>query len=242
MSTPVRPYPSAVSRAPRRTRGQRAGLDLGQIVLAARALPPEDVTVSAVAGLLGVDRKALHNYISGREELLGLVAGSHVEDALRSLHIPEDADWQTVTRLLARGLHAGYVAAGHVVEYLVLTPSEAPSLLKPLDRLLQQWVDAGFSSESALRGLYYLGSTVWTHARDEVLNSREGGHPQMGTLRVNLDASAEREIPAVYSMLSHAVDFYGDEGLEFQLQVFIAGMERVLARETTPGRRGQAEA
>src|ERR1700759_3393894 len=92
----------AQERGVRRTRGERAGLDIKTIIEAARTLEPEAITMQAVADPLGVDRSALNYYVTGRNALLELVAADAFSTHASQIEVPSDDGWQAACRAYAR--------------------------------------------------------------------------------------------------------------------------------------------
>ena len=57
-----------------RARGERAGLDLDQIVETAKSFEVEKLTMQSLARAMNVDRKALNYYVKDREALLTILS------------------------------------------------------------------------------------------------------------------------------------------------------------------------
>ena len=83
---------SAVVR--RRGRGESAGIDLEQILTVAKSMPRSSLTMQSVANALGVDRKALYNYVPDRDGLLTLVALDAFAAQFATLDIARTSSWQ----------------------------------------------------------------------------------------------------------------------------------------------------
>lgn len=65
-------------------KGRPPRIDRDKIIEAARALPPEKVTMQAVAQILQVDPTALNYHVGGRRDFLRLVALDRARLAARA--------------------------------------------------------------------------------------------------------------------------------------------------------------
>ena len=68
--------------------------------------------MQAVAGVLGVDPKALNYHVGDREGLRGLVALDVFESELRRVELPADGDWRVVARSFAGAIRDAYLKVG----------------------------------------------------------------------------------------------------------------------------------
>lgn len=212
--------------APRRARGTRAGIDRAQIVDAARSLDPAAITMQSVADVLGVDRKALNYHVSDRESLLELVAiDAFIAESERT-RIPPDVDWREACRLLAVGMRDSIVATGTLVRHLRMTTPRDLAAAGPADAVLAKLQEAGFSEETAARGLHLLTTICIGFARDIFVARREGSHPQVAELRRAL-AETSGGFDALRHLFAAGIDTYDDAQFEFSLAAFFAAMEAI---------------
>ena len=84
-----------------RSRGQRAGLDLDQIVETAQSFEVEDLTMQSLAKAMQVDRKALNYYVKDREALLTILAHKAFADEFSPDAIRAAEDWRDASRIYA---------------------------------------------------------------------------------------------------------------------------------------------
>jgi AcrR family transcriptional regulator len=197
------------------------------IVDAARAVDRDGLTLQAVADRLGVDRKAISYYVSGRQELVDLVAAQTIGEELGGLELPED--WQEAIRAWAAATRAVMLREGS----MALTIDHLPGggILGSLDTLLQRLIAAGFDEGTAGRALYCLTGTVFAGARDTLLVERHGEHPTLAEVaRVLGDLPAER-LPHL-RRLSFADDPRkgAEEQARFDIDLVVAGLQHHLDR------------
>jgi AcrR family transcriptional regulator len=208
----------------RRTRGSSAGLDLPRIIAAARTLPPEGVTMKAVADVLGVDRSALNHHVSGRDLLLSLVASDVFSSHAAAIHIPDDQGWQGACRAYAFGFCDALISTGTLTQYFRASTGLVPGLLVPAEAVLLTLTRAGFDDEVAARSLSMLSNLCLGFARDVMLTSTTGGHPQMRQVRLALEAGTG-SFETIARMSSAGYESHDGRQLEFDVEVFIHGLE-----------------
>ena len=95
-----------------RTRGRPPRINRDQIVAAARSVATSDLTMQAVAGALGVSRKALHYYVGDRAGLLTLMVLDQFEHELAPVELPTDDDWRATLRAYAVAYRDGLIRVG----------------------------------------------------------------------------------------------------------------------------------
>ncbi|MBN9177932.1 MAG: hypothetical protein J0I43_11265 [Microbacterium sp.] len=212
--------------APRRRRGARAGLDQAAIVDAARGLDPVDVTMQGVATALGVDRKALNHHVTDRESLLELLA----IDAFRRRFSADEVDlgetWQSACRAYADNMWHSLVDIGQWLPYFRFTSPRDLAIAGPADVIAARMLAAGFEPVTVSRALHLLVTICRGFAQDAVIGSRAGGHPQVEDLRVALATEREGYV-ALRELVDARVDNYGAEQFAFDLDAFIAAIERL---------------
>lgn len=217
---------SLSSSAPRRGRGARAGLDLEAIVAAARGIDPDELTMQAVATELGVDRKALNHHVTDRENLLELLA----IDAFRRRIDADELDlghtWQDACRAYAQNMWHSLVDTGQWLPHFRFTSPHDLAIAGPAEVIAERMLDAGFDRVTVSRAMHLLVTVCRGFAQDAVVGAREGGHPQVEDLRATLAVQREG-YPALRSLVDERVDNYGDAQFAFDMDAFIAGVERL---------------
>lgn len=214
------------SPAPRRGRGARAGLDLESILAAARGVDPEHLTMQEVATALGVDRKALNHHVTDRESLLELLA----IDAFRSRQTADELDlgatWQDACRAYAENMWHSLIDVGPWLSHFRFTSPRDLAIAGPAEAIAERMLAAGFDSVTTSRAMHLLVTICRGFAQDAVIGAREGGHPQIEDLRATLDAERDG-YPALRALVDARVDNYGSAQFAFDLDAFIAAIERL---------------
>ena len=213
---------------PERTRGQRAGLDLQQIVDAAKTIALDKLSMQSVADALQVDRKALHYYVKDRQALLQWVARDAFAERLSGREIASQADWRAACRRFATQLVERIVSLGELAEYLWFGDRLTFMSLEPAEALFAQLQTAAFSDEDAVRLVVLLASIALAHARDVVQAGQGEERPRRRFLREALQAPGAPPLENLNRILGAGVDTYGASQLDFDLEIFLAGAQRWL--------------
>ncbi len=213
-----------------RQRGGPRRIRRADIVEAARTLPPEKMTMQAVADELGVDRKALNYHVVNREGLFRLVAADVFEENFRAVEIESETDWRGALRAWAEAVRAGTVATGALATYYRIDRDDL-TVLRPAEAVLASMSGAGFAAETAGRSLIFVTSFAMAAGRDAVLVALPGGHPQGTELRrafeENADAEGYTSLRGLAAAgLNTAADL--DTQFAFEVDLFLGGLERSL--------------
>ncbi|WNG81996.1 TetR/AcrR family transcriptional regulator C-terminal domain-containing protein [Mycobacterium sp. ITM-2016-00316] len=212
-----------------RQRGRPRQISRERIVSAARDLPPEGLTMQAVAGVLGVDPKALNYHVGDREGLRGLVALDVFESELRRVELPADGDWRVVARSFAGAIRDAYLKVGVLAASFHLPAASGLTALAPVETLLQALVDAGFDAVQAGRALTQISDTAYTSGRAAVLAAQSGVHPNVPEIADALEHAADKDFSILRQVIeSTGADQDGTAQFEFSLAVVIAGLEGML--------------
>ena len=212
-----------------RGRGRPARIDREQILEAARALGPENLTMQAVAERLGVHRKALNYHVRDREGLLELLLVDALNSELGKCEIVLHGDWREVLRSFAVGIRESMVRTGEFYDYAHLRVATGLLTLAWVERVAEAMLDAGFDERTAAFALTLVSELTYASARDAAIVARHGHgeHPQYPKLRQFLERVPEEELPLMRRWLAqpHAGS---DEQFAFDLDTLIAGLERRL--------------
>lgn len=201
--------------------GLAVGLDRDLIVRAAREIPSAQLSMQAVADRLGVDRKALNYHVKGRDGLLELVASDVFQTYFSRVRIPRD-DWRAACESFALGMAEALSETGELINYFIV---DAVSL-QAVEDVLETFEAAGFEDETAKRGLIHLTTLAMGAARDRVLTSRFGEHPQDKEIRRALtEASHSGAFPL---LVGPALRVHDESQLKASVEIFILGMEQKL--------------
>ncbi|WP_269791880.1 TetR/AcrR family transcriptional regulator C-terminal domain-containing protein [Stenotrophomonas sp. Iso1] len=228
--------PKPTTAATQRKPGKRAGLDLQQIVDAARLIDVDALSMQSLADRLRVDRKALNYHVKDKQTLLGLVAMDAFSARFSGTDVTKADSWEDACRIYGMGFFEGVLGVGGLAEYLWFGGSVAAWALEPSEALFQRLNDAGFADETAVRLVAMLISMSLSHARDATQSSAEGDRPRTRALKAAL-RDAE---PVTYKNLSRiaelGVDTYGNAQMEVMLGMLIAGARTLLEKSTAPPR------
>jgi TetR/AcrR family tetracycline transcriptional repressor len=224
---------AANGAAPIRQRGRPRQISRERIVSAARNLPPEALTMQAVAEALGVDPKALNYHVGDRAGLHELVALDVFESELRRVELPADGDWQLVSRTYAAALRDAFMQLGVLATSFHLPAASGLGALAPVERVLQALVDAGFDVDQAGRALTLITETAYAAGRAAVLAAQSRVHPNVPEIASALQNAGPDDFPMLRQVVASNTADDRDAGqLEFNLTVVIAGLEQVLARNS----------
>lgn len=213
-----------------RQRGRPRQLDRERIVSAARDLAPEALTMQAVAEALGVDPKALNYHVGDREGLRALVAIDVFTSELRRVALPVQGDWRVVVRSYAAALRDAFLQLGVLATSFHLPAASGLGALAPVERVLAALVEAGFDADRAGRALTLITETAYTAGRAAVRLAENRAHPNLPEVADALQSAAADDFPVLRRVVAARAGGLGDAGqLEFDLDVVIAGLERVLS-------------
>ncbi|MFC9659506.1 TetR/AcrR family transcriptional regulator C-terminal domain-containing protein [Nocardia sp. NPDC127606] len=215
-----------------RGRGRPHKISREQIIGAARGFAPEALTMQAVADVLGVDPTSLNYYVDGREGLRELVAMDVFESELRRITLPAEGDWRDIATLFATALRDAVVMVGALVPYLQPPHAGGWDMLAPVERVLQELVDAGFSIEEARGALMFITDTAASAGR-AVLISRRGGDPSVAELAATLNRVPDTDFPMLREVVVAASQGADEDRLRFELTVIIAGLQQMLIAKTS---------
>ncbi len=224
-----------------RKRGGPLRISRRMIVEAAQAMDPQTLTMQAVADKLGVDRKALNYHVTDRDGLLKLLAVNAFErtsaetfkDYFESSGITPDDDWRVAIRIWATTVRDSMVATG-IVSHVFSLGEDNISVLRPAEIVLQQMLSAGFDVVTAGRGLTFVTNFAMGVGRD-ILLEKAGEHPQAAEVRTLLELGGDTTGYEAFLELAktgiNGPDDIGDQ-FDFEVDVFIAGMEQRLTPES----------
>jgi TetR/AcrR family transcriptional regulator, tetracycline repressor protein len=204
-------------------RGRPRQISREQIVAAARSVPRDELTMKAIADVLGVSRKALHYHVGDKQGLLNLVVADLFESELADVDLP-DADWRTVLRAFAHAFHRGVLQVGIAATYVQLHGIAGMTAMKLTERV----VHAGFDETLARRGLTVVSNVAMTHAHIDLVKAQHGIYPQEAELTDVLSQASLEQFPGLRRILAFVQNEAPDDQFEFELDLAIAGLEQLL--------------
>jgi len=161
-----------MSTAPRRAgRPKRSVLDRDLIVRTAfdvlRRTGPEDFTMAALAGELGVKTPALYHHVGNKTEVLSsmreLITSGIDHSGFGTL------PWLDATRRWARSYRTAFAAHPHAIALLATTPvTGANPTLSMYEAVTQGFLDEGWPEELVVSAIVSLESFILGSALDAV--------------------------------------------------------------------------
>ncbi len=165
-----------------RPRGRPPRITFDEVVDAAGALAPKDLTVQSVADHLGVTRSAIYHYVDSADDLVRLTV-QHADPPF-GIDDLDDATWQAWLTDFARGCRRWRLGQDELALRAVVTPHELPWLLDLVDHGIAVLVRAGFTADTAAHALHFVAGLIWINTHDEIVarHSEDGRHPQAGDI------------------------------------------------------------
>jgi AcrR family transcriptional regulator len=216
-------------RAPR---SQRSTLSRERVLAAALRLVDADgvdaLSMRRLGKALDRDPMQLYRYAQSKDALLDGIA----ELVLSRLEVPQadDGDWAKVLRRTAHGFRELALAHPNVVPLLVTRPLTTPlalrplGTLRPLEKLLDLFITAGFGEREALRAyrLYmgFLHGHVLNELQERVLDPDETDD----LLRLGLHRLPLRDFPRIRALAAELATYDGSGELDEGLAVVLAGL------------------
>ncbi len=214
--------------------GKRAGLDLRQIVDAARTIQVDALSMQSLADHLRVDRKALNYHVKDKQTLLGLVAMDAFTARFSSTDVAQAATWEHACRIYGIGFFEGVRGVGGLADYLWFGGSVAAWALAPSEALFKRLGEAGFTDETATRLVATLISMSLSHARDAAQAEAEGARPRTRALQAALQDVEPHDHENLRRIAGLGVDTYGSRQMEVMLDMLIAGARALRDKENPP--------
>ncbi len=216
----------------RRGRGERAGLDRAAIIAAARGMDPTTLTMQSLADALGVDRKALHHHVPGREGLMELLAADAFAREFARIRIDPGASWEDACRAYAAGMRRALGASGSLALQFRAASDVAVAAVRPAEAVIERMVAGGFNEAAAGRALLLLTTVAGGFARDEVMAAQAGGHPQVSEFRALMAAERPDGVDALRRLDESDFEAFNDAQFAFDLDVLLAGLAASRPHET----------
>jgi TetR/AcrR family tetracycline transcriptional repressor len=215
---------------------RRRTLDRAQVVEAALALLDEagldGLTMRSLAERLGVRATALYRHVRDKDELLVLL-GDALAGAIEPVGL--DPPWQARLRELAWRVRRGLLAHRDAARLLAATMPSGPRRLAHVEALLALLTAAGFTPEEAARAAYHFNNLVTEFVADEVrlrlAAEAAGVSPEalLAEARRGLAALPADQFPHLTRHAAGGADADRDASFRFGVDVWIKGMERILA-------------
>jgi AcrR family transcriptional regulator len=213
--------------------GRRAVLSRDDVLAAALALIDADgveaLSMRRLGKALGRDPMRLYRHASSKDELLDGV----VELVLSELAVPalqDVGDWEEALRHTAHAFRAIVLAHPHVVPLLVTRPLSTPlamrplGTLRPLEDLLELFIDAGFDGRGALHAYWLYIGFLYGHVLNELQERVQDPDESDDLLRLGLYRLPVREFPRLRALAAELAHYDGGRELDEGLDVILAGL------------------
>lgn len=215
-----------------RARGRPPRISRDQIVAAARSIATSDLTMQAVADALGVSRKALHYYVGDRAGLLTLMVLDQFERELAPVELPTDEDWRATLRAYAVAFRDGLIRVGAATDFTQLRGLSTAAALALADHVLDALLSAELDPDSARHGLTAASNIAQSAAQTVVAQTGSGAHRHRAETAEALLREPQDTYPALRRVVesAEATEHDAETQFEFELDVVIAGLDRILDR------------
>ncbi|XVV38360.1 hypothetical protein ACQPXT_34410 [Streptomyces sp. CA-100214] len=209
----------------RRGPGDKAGLDLAQILRVASDIAPADLTMQAVADRMGVDRKAVNHYVSDRKTLFRLVTAEAFKRSFLAAEISADGDWREGIRLYGHAIAKAVAALGPLAgEVRFSRPADAV-IIRNVESMLDRLLDAGFSLEVGHRALIMLTQLSFSHGEGFARMAHEDPRAREAWLREVAHQISKEPTNHLSEMLGLVANPYDEQQLDLTIDIFIRGIE-----------------
>jgi AcrR family transcriptional regulator len=214
-----------------------------QVVAAAIAVLDESgmagLSMRRVAEQLGTGAATLYAYVSGREELLELV----FDELVGSVPLPSAPDpehWREQVTTMFRGLHAVLVSHRDAALAGLGRIPTTPKTMAASEVLCATMRAGGISDQAIALGLDAVMLYVCASAFEDSMFDRTMSPEELRAYHESVHeffaALPPDRFPVLASLIGPMTGPDGDERFDFGLEVIIAGLEAVSARERKASR------
>ncbi|QYN40236.1 TetR/AcrR family transcriptional regulator [Pseudonocardia sp. DSM 110487] len=212
---------------------RRTGLSRADVLSAALALVDADgveaLSMRRLGKSLGRDPMRLYRHAPSKDDLIDGV----VEFALAELPVPampESGDWEEALRRAAHAFRALALAHPHVVPLMVTRPLATPlamrplGTLRPLEALLDLFVEAGFDGCGALHAYRLYVGFLYGHVLNELQERVHDPDERDHLLRLGLHRLPAREFPWLRALAGELAAYDGERELDEGLDIILEGL------------------
>ncbi len=201
-------------------RGRPPQISKEQIVEAAVEIGLDSFSIQGIADRLGVTPPALYSHVSGRDEIVGLVAA----DLIARLDVPADdhTDWREWLVAFGKQARLHFADAATALQVDLSGPL-ALERLTSAEKGLRLLEAAGFSAADA-------GRALWLIFRAACTAGPRGG----ASVRTPMAEARKLADPSSHPAIDRAIDGIirspTPDALDFDLRVIVDGLDRRRAR------------
>ncbi len=189
-------------------------------------------TMRGLGQALGRDPMAPYRYAANRSELLDGVT----EIVLDRVHVDAaDPDWQGQLRHIAHSLRLLALAHPNTVPLLVSRPLSVPlslrplGTIRPLERILDLLITAGFEPTSALHIYRAYYGFLYGHILNELQEYVVDPDEHEMVLRLGLHRLPPKEFPRLRALAAELSNYDGEAELNQGLDILLTGLAARLA-------------
>ncbi len=198
-------------------RGRPRRISKERIVEAAVAQGLDSFSIQSIADHLGVTAPALYTHVSGRDEIVELVAA----DLMSRLQVPDSVDWKEWLLDFGRQARLHFADAGTALQVDLSGPL-AMRRLEVGERGVRLLIEAGFTPADAGRALWLVFRAACTAGPGEAASVSAPMNEARRVAEPGSLPAIDRAIDAITAAAS--VDTF-----EFDLSVILAGLEHQLS-------------
>jgi AcrR family transcriptional regulator len=232
------PPPRRLVRPSSRQAARRPGLTVEQIVAAAITVLDDagvaGLSMRKVAEQLGTGAATLYAYVSGREELLELV----FDELVGSVSLPSAPDpehWREQVMTTFRDLHSVLVSHRDAALAGLGRIPTTPKTMHASEVICTAMRAGGLSDRAIALGLDAIMLYVCGAAFEDSMFDQSMSPEDLRAYHDSVDdffrALPEDRFPVLTSLIDPMTGADGEERFDFGLEVILAGLEAVSARE-----------
>jgi AcrR family transcriptional regulator len=225
---------------------RRPGLTRDQVLSAVMAIIDEggveELTMRRLAKALDRNPMAIYRHAMDKDALLDGVVELVVADFVVTTRPGQDGlvDWERALRDTAHAFRRAALAHPNVVPSLVTRSLSGPlalrppGMLRPLEELLELFMNAGFDEHGALHAARLFTGFLYQHLLHELQERIDNPDETDDVLRLGLHRLPIAEFPRLRSLAGILATYDGAAELDEGLDIVIAGLRSQLLTPDPP--------
>ena len=226
--------------------GRRAGLTRDRVLTTAMAIIDdggvEELTMRRLGKALDRNPMAIYRQAMDKDALLDGVVELVVADFVVEQQLGADGavDWERTLRDTAHTFRRAALAHPNIVPSLVTRSLSGPlalrppGMLRPLEELLELFMDAGFDEHGALHAARLFTGFLYQHLLHELQERIDNPDETDDVLRLGLHRLPITDFPRLRSLASILAAYDGATELDEGLDIVIAGLRSQLLTPDPP--------
>lgn len=190
----------------------------------------EELSMRRLGKALEVDAKAIYYYFPNKDSLIEAV----LKRAFAEMDLPEtqNSSWQDQLHVLAREYYRIASKHPHLLQYLLRFDGTVPIVFDVVERIIVALQDTGLTAQSIVQIIDVFWSFVPSFAFDDPLLTQENTN-----LHTQLQQLSQERFPATHSLLPKISPGDLEGNLDFQIDIVIWGIEKLIEKEASNGGR-----